>query len=265
MAENYVKQCTGLWIIAPIIRAVDDKAAKNLLGESFRRQLKMDGGFSSITFICSKTDDISLMEASDSLGLEEENGPAWEELDWCSRKQVSLEQDLEFLKEKKASLGKDIQDIDEQIDTWDSLRDQIDNEEIVYAFAKGKKRERGGSDGPRKKKSRKSDDDDEFEYTEEEEEEEETEEIEDDHDTMEGKRSPLTIEQVTREVTELRTTKKEVRRQRGELEQQVKAIQVEIKVVKEGEERIKTQISKVCIAGRNNYSKGAIQQDFAGE
>ena len=41
------KQCTGLWIVAPIIRAVDDKAAKNPLGESFKRQLEMDGGFSA--------------------------------------------------------------------------------------------------------------------------------------------------------------------------------------------------------------------------
>jgi len=56
VAEGYMKQCTGLWIVAPIIRAVDDKAAKNLLGESFKRQLKMDGGYSSVTFICSKTE-----------------------------------------------------------------------------------------------------------------------------------------------------------------------------------------------------------------
>ena len=47
VAEGYMKQCTGLWIVAPITRAVDDKAAKNLLGETFKRQLKMDGGFNS--------------------------------------------------------------------------------------------------------------------------------------------------------------------------------------------------------------------------
>ncbi len=45
VAEGYMKQCTGLWSVAPINRAVDDKAAKSLLGESFKRQLKMDGGF----------------------------------------------------------------------------------------------------------------------------------------------------------------------------------------------------------------------------
>ena len=45
VADGYMKQCTGLWIVAPINRAVDDKAAKSLLGDSFKRQLKMDGGF----------------------------------------------------------------------------------------------------------------------------------------------------------------------------------------------------------------------------
>jgi hypothetical protein len=36
VAENYMKSCTGLWIVAPITRAVDDKTAKTLLGNSFR-------------------------------------------------------------------------------------------------------------------------------------------------------------------------------------------------------------------------------------
>lgn len=40
VAESYMKQCTGLWIVAPITRAVDDKSAKNLLGDSFKRQCK---------------------------------------------------------------------------------------------------------------------------------------------------------------------------------------------------------------------------------
>ena len=54
VADGYMKQCTGLWIVAPINRAVDDKAAKSLLGESFKRQLKMDGGFSSWVFLSTR-------------------------------------------------------------------------------------------------------------------------------------------------------------------------------------------------------------------
>lgn len=45
VAQGYMKQCTGLWIVAPINRAVDDKAAKTLLGDTFKRQLKYDGKF----------------------------------------------------------------------------------------------------------------------------------------------------------------------------------------------------------------------------
>ena len=79
-----MKQCTGLWIVAPISRAVDDKAAKTLLGDSFKRQLKYDGGFSNVTFICSKTDDISIMEAIGSLRLEDEVGKLDEQRRNCN-------------------------------------------------------------------------------------------------------------------------------------------------------------------------------------
>lgn len=41
----------------------------------------MDGGFDTVTFICSKTDDISLMECQESLGLEEEMGAHWAKSD----------------------------------------------------------------------------------------------------------------------------------------------------------------------------------------
>ncbi|KAL8689796.1 MAG: hypothetical protein Q9218_004614 [Villophora microphyllina] len=62
VARQYIKRATSIWIVAPIIRAVDDETAKSLLGESFKRQLIMDGGVKSITFICSKTDDINITE-----------------------------------------------------------------------------------------------------------------------------------------------------------------------------------------------------------
>ena len=47
VAEGYIKQCTGLWIVSPIQRSIDEKSAKVLLSESFKRQLKMDGGFNA--------------------------------------------------------------------------------------------------------------------------------------------------------------------------------------------------------------------------
>ena len=48
--------------MADITRAVDDKTARDLLGENFRRQLLMDGQYGALSFICTKTDVIKSSE-----------------------------------------------------------------------------------------------------------------------------------------------------------------------------------------------------------
>ncbi len=114
-------------VVAPINRAVDDKAAKSLLGESFKRQLKMDGGFSAVTFICSKTDDISISEAQDSLGLEDKMTPSWDELDRLSAKKKDLKKDIDELKKTKTDYDDVANDVDEQIDVWEVLQESVIN------------------------------------------------------------------------------------------------------------------------------------------
>ncbi|KAI4108559.1 MAG: hypothetical protein L6R37_000995 [Teloschistes peruensis] len=58
IAQEYVQHATKIWIVAPMIRAVDDGIARSLLGDSMKRQLVSDLNLKSITFICSKTDEI---------------------------------------------------------------------------------------------------------------------------------------------------------------------------------------------------------------
>ena len=59
--------------MANITRAVDDKTAKDLLGETFRRQLMMDGKMEgNLAFIATKTDVISVSETVRAFGLEDE-------------------------------------------------------------------------------------------------------------------------------------------------------------------------------------------------
>lgn len=67
IAQKYLQNCAALWIVAPIIRAVDDKSARFLLNEGFKRQLWRDGTLQRLTFICSKTDEISISEARAAL------------------------------------------------------------------------------------------------------------------------------------------------------------------------------------------------------
>jgi GTPase SAR1 family protein len=43
VVKEYLREADGIWIVASINRAVNDKTAKKMLGESFRRELLMDG------------------------------------------------------------------------------------------------------------------------------------------------------------------------------------------------------------------------------
>jgi len=59
---QYLKSCNAVWVVSSIHRAVNDKTARDLLGEHFRRQLLMDGQYGSVSFICSKTDILNPSE-----------------------------------------------------------------------------------------------------------------------------------------------------------------------------------------------------------
>ncbi|KAF5388296.1 hypothetical protein D9615_000347 [Tricholomella constricta] len=77
IAKDYMKKCDCIWILAPITRAVDDKTARDLLGDAFKMQLMMGkhvimyGNYDehAITFIASKCDDVSCSEVIRALHL----------------------------------------------------------------------------------------------------------------------------------------------------------------------------------------------------
>ncbi|KAG8526802.1 uncharacterized protein KY384_008231 [Bacidia gigantensis] len=265
--EKLIMHCIGLWIVAPINRAVDDKAAKSLLGESFKRQLKMDGGFSSVTFICSKTDDISLTEAQDSLGLDDELGPLWEELDRLSAKRKGLKKQIEEMKETKAVYDEVGNDTDEQLEKWETLLENLNDGKEVYAPAKqssNKKRKASRKEKPTKKKRRtysSGSDDSDFDG----EESEDASDVDDDNSpsSPQDTREPLTETEINNKIQELKTTKKDSRRQKRELGDTIATIRKDIASIEDEEGSIESKLSALCISGRNQYSKGAIQQDFA--
>ncbi|KAL8889342.1 MAG: hypothetical protein Q9215_003371 [Flavoplaca cf. flavocitrina] len=275
VAEGYMKQCTGLWIVAPINRAVDDKAAKSLLGESFKRQLKMDGGFSAVTFICSKTDDISISEAQDSLGLDDKMIPSWDELDRLSAKHKDLKKQLEELNNTKSDYEEVANDVDEQLEVWEVLDTSVVEGKVTYPpKAKSKKRKASPKEKPSKQKKRKivieDEDDDDFIHDGSENGETCTE----DEDASQGSNAggsddestdqqALTEEQVKAKIEELKVTKKNARTQKREITEKIQDIKGEIKEIEKAESKINDEQSALCISGRNQYSKGAIQQDFA--
>ena len=218
-----------------------------------------------VTFICSKTDDISLVEAQDSLGLEEEMTDGWGKMDVFSTQWKSLKKELEELRELKATYGEIMGDVDEQLESWEALRDQIEDGKTVYAPFQSKKRTNSSTGRQRKKQKRSSDDDEkDDDYIESSE-----NSVDEDKDAVEDEPAewssgfPLTEEAVTDKVTELRDTKKQARRQRSEIDHKISSLREQLAQAKEGEKKIEAELQHLCIAGRNSYSKGAIQEDFA--
>lgn len=132
VASKYQENCTRLWIVAPITRAVDDKVAQKLLGDSFKMQLKYDGAYSNITFICTKTDEIDFTEAVNSLQLEDEVGQ-------FNSKRQALGQELEALAREEAQSREDLskaraskQQVTNDLTTWKALRDRCRQGQTVF-------------------------------------------------------------------------------------------------------------------------------------
>lgn len=260
VAEGYMKQCTGLWIVAPINRAVDDKAAKSLLGQSFKRQLKMDGGFNSVTFICSKTDDISLEEAQDSLGLDGEMGPEWAEMEQLVKKQKSMKKRLEEMKESKAVYGEVMNDVDEQIEIWDSLKEKLEEGDAVFPpKRKGalKRKPRGSKGKPPKKVRRSSssvsEDTDHSDFEDKDTDDDEEEKTSTEDET--AGRESLTEDEIMAKLQELRSQRKTARTEKLGIAEEITALRKEIGEAKKAEEAIESKMSALCISGRNQYSK----------
>ncbi|KAF2878206.1 hypothetical protein BDV95DRAFT_479698 [Massariosphaeria phaeospora] len=269
VAQGYMKQCTGLWIVAPITRAVDDKAAKNLLGDSFKRQLKYDGGFSGITFICSKTDDISITEAMDSLGLNDQISALEDEENHYKDEVKKLHEQIEDLTESQEIYDLAFKEADKELDTWEALRDDFDADQTVYAPVKNGKKRKSQSSNKKSRKRRRNDSnddsDDEFIASDDESSEgsDAESEVESDMEGIQAPQKPLTEEAIKAKINELRESKKKARRERAEIEQSKKNIKPKIRPTKARMAEVRAKMNAICISGRNNYSKTAIQKDFA--
>jgi archaellum component FlaC len=235
-----MKSCTGLWIVAPITRAIDDKAAKNLLGNTFKRQLKYDGIYSAVTFICSKTDDISRIEATESLRLGSQMQEIEDQISDANARRRAFAQDLKAEKDKKRDYIDTIEHIDEQIETYEELQEKLEDGKTVFAPG-AKKRKRSSDKFQSRKKSRRgslSDDDNSSEV-------DETEPAADPEPSSE----PLTAEKVDSKLNELKSLKRESRREKGKLDERIRDLEGQIADIDEEIEKLDASSSGLCIAG----------------
>lgn len=169
-----------------------------------------------MTFICSKTDDISRTEASESFRLEEFHRLD-ERQDEISREKRNLERELKCLKGTKSDYQETIDQIDEDLETWEDLAADCEDGKTVYApltTQKSSKRKREGkqSSASRKKRKVSSDSEDNDEVVRIDSDSEETKDPV--NATSGSEREPLESEQIAAKVDELRQVKKDSRREK---------------------------------------------------
>lgn len=230
VADSYMKECTGLWIVAPITRAVDDKAAKNLLGNSFKRQLKYDGTYSAVTFICSKTDDISRTEAIDSLHLDARMAGLLGERSEIDRRKLEINEEHARLRNDRESNDDEMHKYEEQIDHLD---DELSNISIGNMPC-----ETGAPTNKRK-------------YAIEAEEAGLTDGV------------PLTVQQKHDRIESLKQLKRTARQNGQRLREKMEQIQRQLVDLEARKVEVDASLDAFCIEGRNEWSRARIREDFA--
>ncbi|KAI1810988.1 hypothetical protein GGS20DRAFT_593646 [Poronia punctata] len=131
VSADYIKSCTSIWIVADINRAVDNKTARNLLSDSFKRQLKYDGTYDAVTFICSKTDIISTTEAAESLGLQAELEDYWATSAELQMNMENLKTQISSHRRAKDKIYGQIEELEDEMEDLQELRAQASSDAVT--------------------------------------------------------------------------------------------------------------------------------------
>jgi GTPase SAR1 family protein len=226
VAEGYIKECTGLFIVAPITRAVDDKAAKNLLGTTFKRQLKYDGSYSAVTFICSKTDDISRTEAADSLQLSDLLAKQDAERERIDEEMHTLQTQRREAQAERKKQDNKVEEHDNELECWEDELSKMDNGETSE----------NSSVSPLKKRQRTAEESDD---------------------------QTLTPQQVRSEIDKYKRLKRNARQRVQELRDEIQSLQKQLNDLENRRTQIDQDAEALCIQSRNDWSRDRIREDFA--
>ncbi|OHE95598.1 hypothetical protein CORC01_09030 [Colletotrichum orchidophilum] len=265
VAAKYVKECSRLWVVAPITRAVDDKTAKTLMGDHFKQQLKYDGAYNNITFICTKADDIALDEAAPSLGLVDVMAKEQDRKDAMEVEIERKKNELKTLEVQKVSAQEKYSSISYDYDTWNGLHKQVSKGQMTFAPMESPRKRKRSQPRPTigpamtKKVKKESDLSDTEESTDDSDLDADESNNDDDGDGPE----PLSAAETLKKLEELKASKKTAREEKRQVTRQMAQIKKDIKDISKQRSAIKINMYRTCIQGRNEYSREAIKEDFA--
>ncbi|OIW33218.1 hypothetical protein CONLIGDRAFT_695670 [Coniochaeta ligniaria NRRL 30616] len=254
MAEDYIKKCNAIWVVAPITRAVDDKSAHALMGVTFQQQLQFDGSYSNITMICSKADDISVTEVTKGLQIDAHYQQKLADID------TEVTESKQILDKKREALN----NIEHRIKNCESVRKLNDKRIADLASALGGaskedevivspgKRSLNRPSLPKPKRvlrgeGLESDDSSSS----------------DDSGSDSGEEILIPKVQAKQEMDTLRKENKEQKETKKSLKEERKPLAQEVKALEKAYKgTLKDKKLKLCIEFRNSYSRSAVQTRF---
>ncbi|KAH6636266.1 hypothetical protein F5144DRAFT_645099 [Chaetomium tenue] len=234
VAAKYIERCSGLWVVAPITRAVDDKVAQNLLGGAFKRQLQFDGNYSSISVICSKADDLSVTEILKLLPEEAEATQLHARTMLLETSRDELQETSDSLKRRLSELNSEIEQGQTDINNLRSALDYPGDEDDPILFSPGGSRKRPTREAASKATKR-----------------------------IRPEKEHITREKARQQLRESESRQAELLTERKELRRLGSSTQKDLKEVKTETRSLKSETKQACIRYRNNYSRPTIQAQFA--
>ncbi|EPQ59276.1 hypothetical protein GLOTRDRAFT_136192 [Gloeophyllum trabeum ATCC 11539] len=296
IAKDYMKKCDCVWILAPITRAVDDKTARDLLGDAFKTQL-MNGNYdaNSITFVATKCDDISCSEVIRALNLDDEP-----ELVEIEGRIEQCNDDMEEWKEKKSEADQVVKGVEKQLQEIRAYREEykehmaalennkpftprLTGKAAQKAQKAGKKRKnaRGGKGGsPKRRKSEAYDDDDfdddfddsdvDMDGNSSEADKSTDEESDGDTDAENGSESgsdseeqeEVTIESLQTKIKEADDAIKVGRQQLSEARKERKEANDMLATLKKKQAEAQKEKNAFCSLKRSEFSRDVLKEDF---
>lgn len=252
VAERYMRQCSGYWIVAPIARAVDSKTAKTILAEAFKRQVVMDGLVENTTFICSMTDNVVNSEIYKALpDLQEQLQDDETALDKLERELADVSDKISEIYDQTEEVRTQIENLSEEIDEWQNLRERDD---LTFPISLKKRKRRRDSTPPSNKRAKDSQDSDDISSD---------NEADDEYGSSNATKRIYSREELSHHLETLKTSRTALKAKKSDLIANRDALKSQKLDLKQQVQDKKNAISRECIKARNEWSRGRLQRNFA--
>lgn len=242
VARKYMAECSAVWIASPIKRAVDDEAARKLLGMNSRLQMKLDGIYSNVTFICTMTDAVQVSESMEAFDEDGQIQAIFGREDDLDKMISAQKESIEQLNEQVSASNAAYEELEKVQNDWKELqRKQKKGQPVYPPRIPAKRKCATGSARRRRRKEAVVDDSD-------------------GDDTAD--RNPLTADEVSAKLTDLETKVTSKDAECEDLEKRLQTMQNELTTLEGEKQDIAVESRRQCILKRNAHVKQAIRVDF---